>query len=124
MRERGDAEAVIVMRTGSEPTTARSALRARFWLTLWGLVWAVFGTTAFALTGRTGWAVACGVLWLIITVDLTVILHRLRQGPHSSPARTSPRTSHRTTAQVPAEVPAPVPVSAPAPTTTDRDHRP
>lgn len=28
------------MRTGSEPTTARSPLRLRFWLSLWGLVWA------------------------------------------------------------------------------------
>ena len=46
------------MRTGSEPTTARSALRTRFWLSMWGLVWAVFGTAAFALAGRPGWAIA------------------------------------------------------------------
>ena len=38
------------MRTGSEPATARSALRARFWLSVWGLVWAVFGTAAQADT--------------------------------------------------------------------------
>ena len=44
------------MRTGSEPTTARSALRARFWLSVWGLVWAIFGTAAFAVVGRPGWA--------------------------------------------------------------------
>lgn len=42
------------MRTGSEPATARSALRARFWLSLWGLVWAIFGTAVFALTGQIG----------------------------------------------------------------------
>ncbi|MGC9496630.1 DUF6343 family protein [Streptomyces sp. WG7] len=73
------------MRTGSEPTTARSALRARFWLSVWGLVWAIFGTAAFALTGRLGWALACGVLWLVVTVDLTVIIRHLRQGPHYQP---------------------------------------
>ncbi|MCX4880058.1 MULTISPECIES: DUF6343 family protein [unclassified Streptomyces] len=73
------------MRTGSEPTTARSALRARFWLSMWGLVWAVFGTAVFALVGRPGWAAACGVLWLVITVDMTVILRHIRQGPHYQP---------------------------------------
>ncbi|OSC55946.1 hypothetical protein B5181_35235, partial [Streptomyces sp. 4F] len=62
------------MRTGSEPVTARSALRARFWLSLWGLTWATFGTAAFALVGRFGWALACGVLWLVATVDLVVVL--------------------------------------------------
>ncbi|MFG2317752.1 MULTISPECIES: DUF6343 family protein [Streptomyces] len=78
------------MRTGSEPATARSALRARFWLSLWGLVWAVFGTAAFALTGHFGWALACGVLWLVATADLTVVLRHLRQGPHYQPGRDVP----------------------------------
>ncbi|MFJ6388652.1 DUF6343 family protein [Streptomyces sp. NPDC091972] len=73
------------MRTGSEPRTARSALRARFWLSVWGLVWAIFGTVAFALAGRPGWAIACGVLWLVITVDTTMILRHIRQGPHYQP---------------------------------------
>lgn len=78
------------MRTGSEPRTARSALRMRLWLSLWGLVWATFGTVAFALSGRLGWAVACGVLWLVITVDLMVILRHIRQGPHYQPGRDVP----------------------------------
>ena len=76
---------MIPMRTGSEPTTARSALRARFWLTVWGLVWTIAGTVAFALAGRPGWAVACGALWLVITFDLTLILRHIRQGPHYPP---------------------------------------
>ena len=76
---------MIRMRTGSEPTTARSALRARFWLCVWGLVWSVFGTVAFALAGRPGWAAACGVLWLVITVDTTMVLRHIRQGPHYQP---------------------------------------
>ncbi|MFE6198574.1 DUF6343 family protein [Streptomyces sp. NPDC057838] len=73
------------MRTGSEPRTARSALRARFWLAVWGLVWAIIGTVAFTLAGRPGWAVACGVLLLIVAVDLAVVLRHIRQGPHYQP---------------------------------------
>ncbi|CAL9416472.1 DUF6343 family protein [Streptomyces sp. enrichment culture] len=73
------------MRTGSEPRTARSALRARFWLSLWGLVWAVVGTVAFTLAGRSGWAIACGVLLVVVTIDLVVVLRHIRQGPHYQP---------------------------------------
>ncbi|MET7381876.1 DUF6343 family protein [Streptomyces sp. NPDC005526] len=78
------------MRTGSEPRTARSALRARFWLSVWGLVWAAFGTTVFALVGRPGWAAACGVLLLVVGVDLAVIVRHIRQGPHYQPGRDVP----------------------------------
>ncbi|WP_327346499.1 DUF6343 family protein [Streptomyces europaeiscabiei] len=78
------------MRTGSEPTTARSPLRMRLWLSVWGLIWAIAGTVAFALVGRPGWAIACGVLWLITTVDLAVILRHIRQGPHYQPGRDIP----------------------------------
>jgi hypothetical protein len=78
------------MRTGSEPTTARSALRLRLWLSVWGLIWATAGTAAFVLAGRTGWAVACGVLGLIAAVDLTMILRHMRQGPHYQPGRDVP----------------------------------
>jgi hypothetical protein len=78
------------MRTGSEPTTARSALRARFWLSLWGLVWTTFGTVVFALLGRAGWAAGCGVLWLVVAVDMGMIVRHIRQGPHWQPGRDVP----------------------------------
>ncbi|WP_413252884.1 DUF6343 family protein [Streptomyces brevispora] len=78
------------MRTGSEPTTARSALRMRLWLSLWGLAWAAFGLTAFTLTGRPGWAAACGVLVVLVLVDLAVIVHRIHQGPSFQPGRSVP----------------------------------
>ncbi|MEU1849059.1 DUF6343 family protein [Streptomyces sp. NPDC019990] len=78
------------MRTGSEPRTARSALRARLWLSVWGLVWALFGTAAFAIAGRAGWAVTCGVLLVVVTIDLAVVLRRIRQGPHFQPGRDIP----------------------------------
>ncbi|ATL26964.1 DUF6343 family protein [Streptomyces formicae] len=80
----------ILKRTGSEPVTARSPLRMRLWFSVWGLIWAAFGTTVFALTGRTGWAVACGVLCLVVVTDLAVVVRRLRQGPHYQPGRDIP----------------------------------
>ncbi|MEU6815061.1 DUF6343 family protein [Streptomyces sp. NPDC046860] len=78
------------MRTGSEPTTARSALRARLWLSVWGFAWTVFGTVAFALVSRPGWAAACAALWLVVTVDLVLVVRHLRQGPHYQPGRDVP----------------------------------
>ena len=78
------------MRTGSEPTTARSALRARLWFSVWGLIWTMAGTAAFALVGRPGWAAAGGILLLIIAVDLAMILRHIRQGPHYQPGRDVP----------------------------------
>lgn len=81
---------VIGMRTGSEPTTARSALRMRFWLSAWGLIWAAAGTAGFALAGRPGWATACGVLWLIVAADMAMILRHIRQGPRYQPGRDVP----------------------------------
>lgn len=74
-----------VRRTGNEPVTARSALRLRFWLSVWAVVWTVSGTAAFAVAGRRGWALACGLLWLVVTVDLVVVVRHLRQGPHYQP---------------------------------------
>lgn len=85
------------MRTGNEPMTARSPLRLRLCLSLWGMAWALFGLTAFSLVDRPGWAVACGVLLLLTLVDLAVIVHHIHQGPHYQPGRNIPRTS-RTTA--------------------------
>ncbi|MFI9799349.1 MULTISPECIES: DUF6343 family protein [unclassified Streptomyces] len=78
------------MRTGSEPTTARSPLRIRFWLCVWGVAWAVFGAVAFAIAGRPGWAAACGVLWLVITFDMIMVVRHIRQGPHYQPGRDVP----------------------------------
>lgn len=78
------------MRTGSEPSTARSPLRMRLWLSLWGMIWAAFGLTAFVLTGRAGWAAACGVLLVVTVTDFCFVVHRIRQGPHYQPGRDVP----------------------------------
>ncbi|MFE6999432.1 DUF6343 family protein [Streptomyces griseus] len=81
---------VIAMRTGSEPVTARSPLRMRLWLSLWGTAWALFGLVAFSVNGRPGWAAACAVVLLLAVVDLCVITYRMRQGPRYQPGRGVP----------------------------------
>lgn len=78
------------MRTGSEPVTARSPLRMRFWLGVWGLIWTAGGTVAFAVTERLGWAVVCGILFLVVTVDLFLVVRHIRQGAHFQPGRDVP----------------------------------
>ncbi|MFJ6936211.1 DUF6343 family protein [Streptomyces sp. NPDC101132] len=78
------------MRSGNEPVNARSPLRLRFWLGVWGLLWAGLGTVAFAVVGRPGWAAVCGVLLLLAAVDLTMIVRHIHQGPHYQPGRDVP----------------------------------
>lgn len=78
------------MRTGSEPVTARSPLRMRFWLSVWGLIWTALGTTAFAIAGNPGWALACGVLLLIVATDLVLVLRHIRLGARYQPGRDVP----------------------------------
>ncbi|MFD9337034.1 DUF6343 family protein [Streptomyces sp. NPDC060028] len=73
------------MRSGNEPVTARSPLRLRFWLSLWGLIWAAGGAAVFSLAGRPGWAAACGALALLATADLIVVRHHIHQGAHYQP---------------------------------------
>ncbi|MET4923344.1 DUF6343 family protein [Streptomyces sp. PSRA5] len=86
------------MRTGSEPLTARSPLRMRWWLSVWGLIWTAFGTIAFAVVGRPGWAIACGVLLLIVATDFVLVVRHIRQGSRYQPGRDVPpyeEHSHR-----------------------------
>lgn len=78
------------MRTGNEPTTARSPLRMRFWLSIWGLAWTAFGTVAFAIADRPGWAAACGALALVVIVDLGFVIRHIRQGSRYQPGRDVP----------------------------------
>ncbi|WP_327740073.1 DUF6343 family protein [Streptomyces nojiriensis] len=73
------------MRSGNEPVTARSPLRLRFWLGVWGLVWAAAGTALFSLVDRPGWAAACGALAVVVAVDLFMIVRHIHQGPHYQP---------------------------------------
>ncbi|MFI2369538.1 DUF6343 family protein [Streptomyces sp. NPDC018833] len=78
------------MRTGNEPITARSPLRLRLWLGVWGLIWTTAGTAAFAWVGRPGWAAAFGALFLVVAVDVVMVIRHMRQGPHYQPGRDVP----------------------------------
>ncbi|MFC9604393.1 DUF6343 family protein [Streptomyces niveus] len=62
----------------------------RWWLSVWGLIWTGFGTAVFAIAGRPGWAIACGVLLLIVATDFVVVVHRIRQGSSFQPGRDVP----------------------------------
>ncbi|MEU9919898.1 DUF6343 family protein [Streptomyces griseoluteus] len=77
-------------RTGTEPVTARSALKLRLVLSVIGLLVFVLGTVLFAVwagavrqqdvpdpTQLTVLAVICGVLAVFAAVDLVVVLLRL-----------------------------------------------
>ncbi|UNO42677.1 DUF6343 family protein [Streptomyces sp. MST-110588] len=78
------------MRTGNEPLQARSPLRMRRVLALWGLVWAAAGAAAFSVAGRPGWAAACALVAVVAAVDLVIVIRHIRQGPHYQPGRDVP----------------------------------
>ena len=78
------------MRTGDEPSHARSPLRLRLALTVFGMVSALVGTVLLAEAGRTGWAIAFGALVVLTVADLGVVIRRIRQGPHYQPGPQTP----------------------------------
>ncbi|MFI7100308.1 DUF6343 family protein [Streptomyces sp. NPDC050161] len=78
------------MRTGNEPLHARSPLKIRCGLALWGLLWAVAGTVAFVVAGRPEWAAACAVLAAITATDLTLVIRHIHQGAHYQPGKEIP----------------------------------
>jgi hypothetical protein len=62
----------------------------RFWLGVWGLIWTTGATVVFAFAERPGWAVVCGVLLLVVAVDLALVVRHIRQGSHYQPGRDVP----------------------------------
>jgi drug/metabolite transporter (DMT)-like permease len=80
----------VRVRTGDEPRHARSALRLRMFLAIFGLACAVAGVALFARTGITGWMIAFIVLALVAAFDLGRVLVHLRQGPHYQPGPATP----------------------------------
>ncbi|MEV6103391.1 DUF6343 family protein [Streptomyces sp. NPDC051940] len=76
---------IRMRRTGDEPIHARSPLRMRFWLALWGTALMTLLTVGFAATERPGWAAVTAALAAVTVVDLFVIRRHIRQGPHFQP---------------------------------------
>lgn len=72
------------MRTGSEPLTAKSPLKLRFWLSVWGELLTIGATVGFSLADEPGLAAVSAVLWVLVTIDLIVVLVRLHTG-HQPP---------------------------------------
>ncbi len=77
-------------RTGSEPSQARSPLRLRLALAVFGLLCAVAGAVLSARIATVGWVIVFVVLGLVTLVDAAVVLARIRQGPHYQPGSTVP----------------------------------
>ncbi|MFI7587482.1 DUF6343 family protein [Spongisporangium articulatum] len=77
-------------RTGSEPDTARSALGLRLVLATFGLLCGLSGTIVFGLYEWVGAAVLFAAIGLSAAVDVAVVVHRIRQGPHFQPGARVP----------------------------------
>ncbi|MFW6689760.1 DUF6343 family protein [Streptomyces sp. MAR4 CNX-425] len=77
-------------RSGDEPVHARTPLRMRFWLSLWGVLWMVAGTVFFIVVDEPVWAAVTAALAAITAVDMVVVLRHIRQGPHFQPGRSIP----------------------------------
>ncbi|GAA4784832.1 MULTISPECIES: DUF6343 family protein [Streptomyces] len=78
------------MRSGNEPVNARSPLRLRLGLGIWGLVFFGGAAAAFALADHPGWSALCAALFLVAAVDVGLVVRRIRQGPHYQPGRDVP----------------------------------
>jgi Family of unknown function (DUF6343)/Protein of unknown function (DUF3099) len=78
------------IRSGDEPAHARSALRLRLWLTVFGLANAVAGVIVFDLLGSAPYVIGFVLLGLVSLVNLAVVARHIRQGAHYQPGRTIP----------------------------------
>ena len=78
------------MRTGNEPSHARSPLRLRLALAIFGLSCAIVGCMIFAALDAVGWLVACGLLGLVAILDIIVVLGHIHAGAHYQPGPSIP----------------------------------
>jgi Family of unknown function (DUF6343)/Protein of unknown function (DUF3099) len=78
------------IRSGDEPTHARSALRLRLTLALIGLANGIAGVILFTLLGSRPLTWAFAVLTLVALINVAVVAHHIRQGPHYQPGPTIP----------------------------------
>lgn len=73
------------IRSGDEPVHARSPLRMRFWLALWGTLWMIAGTVFFVAVNQPVWAGVTAALALITAIDIAVVVRHIRQGSRFQP---------------------------------------
>jgi Family of unknown function (DUF6343) len=73
------------MRSGDEPSHARSPLRMRLVLATFGLVCWSAGAVTFTLVHAGVLAVSCMIGACVAAVNIAVVAHRIRSGPHWQP---------------------------------------
>ena len=78
------------IRSGDEPTHARSPLRLRLTLALIGLANGIAGVILFVLLGSRPLTWAFAVLTLVALINVTVVARHIRQGPHYQPGPAIP----------------------------------
>jgi Family of unknown function (DUF6343)/Protein of unknown function (DUF3099) len=78
------------MRTGDEPSHARSPLRLRLALAGFGLGCAIIGCAIFAALDATGWLIASIALGLVAIADMIIVLGHIHAGAHYQPGRDIP----------------------------------
>lgn len=103
------------VRSGDEPVHARSPLRMRLALALTGLANGLGGAILFALLGSQPLTWAFAALCVIALVNVAVVVHRIRQGPHYQPGPGIP--PYR---PLPSDQPAPPPHAPATPRTRHR----
>lgn len=96
------------MRSGNEPMTARSPLRLRLTLAIFGVLASAAAAIGLSLTGHAGLAVVFAVIAAIACLNIIVVIVRIRQEPRfqqawrdtsNCPGKPSPparRTGRRT----------------------------
>lgn len=78
------------IRSGDEPTHARSPLRLRLTLALIGLANGIAGVILFALLGSTPLTFAFAALAAVALINTAVVARHIRQGPHYQPGSAIP----------------------------------
>jgi hypothetical protein len=81
------------VRTGNEPSNARSPLRARIGLAIFGIVTSLAGAVLVAFVAPL-WVVVLFLAFAVVAgIDLAVVLAHRRQGPHYQPGPAIPAYS-------------------------------
>jgi hypothetical protein len=78
------------MRSGNEPMTARSPLRMRLVLAIFGVFFGAGAAVGTALSGQAPLAILFGVIAAAACVNVAVVIIRIRQGPRYQPGRDVP----------------------------------
>jgi drug/metabolite transporter (DMT)-like permease len=96
-------------RSGDEPMHARSPLRLRLGLAVFGAACGVVGVLLFAFTGHPPLVVLFAVLGVVAVVDAAVVARHIRQGPHYQPGPDVPPYRPVAAERRPRREPRPVP---------------